>query len=131
VDIVLFARPDRVPNEADIVASLVGSGYAVSEPRSREEVAAAVDRAEAPTVLIVDLLSTLARPGEIDGYIAFLRDYAALRETRPLSLIVIEPPLPQQLDTFFGSGDLVTAYLREPVDPQVLVGLLRRIAEGP
>jgi hypothetical protein len=81
------------------------------------------------TMVICHLRSTLTHPRDISGYVEFIRRYAALRQTTWLKLLVISPRFQDGPDVMVGFGSHVDAYVTEPVEPQVLLGLLRRLIE--
>jgi len=129
--VVLLAGANRLPEEDRIVHRVEEEGFSVEIVRDLDDLPRALAAGEyRHTILMAEYITACReRPGK-DAYVEFLKLYVAARQTRRMDLILLEKPVQKPDAVVVGYGDLVSAYMRIPVELDELIRFLHGMSES-
>jgi hypothetical protein len=130
--VVFLSCEGRLGNEAALRLTIQARGYSLSVIRSVKEMVPAIDAEPGRVIVIVDQMSTLYEPINIQGFDDFMYIYGTSRMTRDVNLFVIFPGCNEieKPGTMKSYGNLLTCIMFTPFDPQELVQFLDQASDN-
>lgn len=125
--VVVTTEENRWKSICDRIASSLFSFRFCCSTEEMKSVLA--DSQFAKVLVVVHVASIAGDSDQMESYARFLRAFALMRRAvlpQFMKLITVVPP--RDLNKFVGYGDLVTAYLFEPIESDALLDILQRTA---
>jgi len=127
--VILFALPGKLRNEDQILQTFQKNSLSFAVSRSLPELFSQIKNIERPVLIVADFASILDGTKDISCYDQFLHGYSLIQNERhhKAILIIVHPIVREHVENFVGYGNLVDGFIRQPLQPEMLLGLIERI----
>lgn len=127
--LLLLALPGRIREESRLVSQAKKDGYQIRIARDLDELSRLLPEDKSRYVILIAERETACRgKQDVDSYTEFLKIYASMRKVYDIDIVIIMS-YQKTLDNMIGYGDLVSAYMRLPLNVKMLMGFIRRMHE--